>query len=188
MWGYNVKFKQLFAIPNVLCYIRIALIPYFITNYLHAEKAIDYLFSALILAFMEITDFLDGYIARKYHMITEIGKIIDPIADKLLQLSLLVLLLYHYPLAVFVLILFLIKETSMTICGLLSIHKKCRLDGALWCGKVSTTVFYLCMVTLILFPTIQRSFANVLLLTTAAFLLYSFIIYMRTYHQMLKRS
>lgn len=121
-------------------------------------------------------------------MITEIGKIIDPIADKLLQLTLLVLLLYHYPLAVFVLILFLIKETSMTICGLLSIHKKCRLDGALWCGKVSTTVFYLCMVTLILLPTIQRSFANVLLLTTAAFLLYSFIIYMRTYHQMLKRS
>ena len=85
-----MKFRQLFAIPNLLCYLRIALIPYFVVTYLHAQEAIDYLYTALILAVMEITDFLDGFIARRYHMVTEIGKIIDPIADKLLQLTLLV--------------------------------------------------------------------------------------------------
>ena len=169
-----MKFRQLFAIPNLLCYLRIALIPYFVVTYLHAQEAIDYLYTALILAVMEITDFLDGFIARRYHMVTEIGKIIDPIADKLLQLTLLVL--------------FLIKETSMTICGLVSIRKKCRLDGALWCGKVATIVFYICMVLLILFPSIGQPLADILLLVTAAFLIYSFIVYMKTYHQMLKKD
>ena len=183
-----MKFKQLFAIPNLLCYLRIALIPYFVVTYLHAQEAIDYLYTALILAVMEITDFLDGFIARRYHMVTEIGKIIDPIADKLLQLTLLVLLIYQYPLAVGVLVLFLIKETSMTICGLVSIRKKCRLDGALWCGKVATTVFYICMVLLILFPSIGQLLADILLLVTAAFLIYSFIVYMKTYYQMLKKE
>ena len=66
------------------------------------------------------------------------------------------------------LVLFLIKETSMTICGLVSIRKKCRLDGALWCGKVATTVFYICMVLLILFPSIGQPLADILLLVTAA--------------------
>ena len=169
-----MKFRQLFAIPNLLCYLRIALIPYFVVTYLHAQEAIDYLYTALILAVMEITDFLDGFIARRYHMVTEIGKIIDPIADKLLQLTLLVLCL--------------IKETSMTICGLVSIRKKCRLDGALWCGKVATTVFYICMVLLILFPSIGQPLADILLLVTAAFLIYSFIVYMKTYYQMLKKE
>ena len=86
------------------------------------------------------------------------------------------------------LVLFLIKETSMTICGLVSIRKKCRLDGALWCGKVATTVFYICMVLLILFPSIGQLLADILLLVTAAFLIYSFIVYMKTYYQMLKKE
>lgn len=183
-----MKFKQFFTIPNLLCYVRIALIPYFIYTYLQAEQTMDYLYTALLLAIMELTDLLDGYIARHYHMITEVGKILDPIADKLLQLTLLILLVYHYPLAVIVLILFLIKETGMTICGLITIRKKCKLDGALWCGKVSTTVFYICMVLLILFPSIKQPFANILLTITAAFLLYSFIIYMKTYYKMLKKD
>lgn len=188
MRGGCVKFKQFITVPNLLCYIRIALIPYFAYTYLHADRMTDYLYAAFLLAVMEITDFLDGFIARRYHMITDVGKIIDPIADKLLQLTLLVLLLYHYPSAAFVLALFLIKEASMAVCGLLSIRKKCRLDGALWCGKISTTVFYICMIVLILFPKISPSAADFLLCITACFLLYSFIVYMSTYYKMLKKN
>ena len=62
----------------------------FAYTYLHADRMTDYLYAAFLLAVMEITDFLDGFIARRYHMITDVGKIIDPIADKLLQLTLLV--------------------------------------------------------------------------------------------------
>ena len=77
-----MNFKQLFSIPNLLCYFRIGMIPVFAYTYLQAETSADYLSSALILGIMEFTDFLDGFIARKYHMVTEAGKIIDPIADK----------------------------------------------------------------------------------------------------------
>ena len=164
------------------------MIPVFAYTYLQAETSADYLLSALILGIMEFTDFLDGFIARKYHMVTEAGKIIDPIADKLLQLTLLLLIVIRNPFAAVVLILFLIKEASMAVCGLVSIKRKCRLDGALWCGKVSTTVFYICMVLLILFPRIDHTVANILLCITAAFLLYSFIIYMKTYYHMLKKE
>ena len=76
-----MNFKQLFSIPNLLCYFRIGMIPVFAYTYLQAETSADYLLSALILGIMEFTDFLDGFIARKYHMVTEAGKIIDPIAD-----------------------------------------------------------------------------------------------------------
>ena len=130
-----MNFKQLFSIPNLLCYFRIGMIPVFAYTYLQAETSADYLSSALILGIMEFTDFLDGFIARKYHMVTEAGKIIDPIADKLLQLTLLLLIVIRNPFAAVVLILFLIKEASMAVCGLVSIKRKCRLDGALWCGK-----------------------------------------------------
>lgn len=182
-----MKLKQLFTIPNLLCYLRIAAIPYFIYVYAHASEPLDYFYTALILAGMEITDFLDGFIARRFHMVSEWGKILDPIADKLLQLTLLVLLLYQYPLAVLVLLLFLVKEASMAVCGIVSIRKKCRLQGALWCGKVSTTVFYICMIVLILFPSVDPLAADVLLCVTAAFLIYSFVVYMRTYYAMLKK-
>ena len=77
-----MNFKQLFSFPNLLCYFRIGMIPVFAYTYLQAETSADYLSSALILGIMEFTDFLDGFIARKYHMVTEAGKSIDPIADK----------------------------------------------------------------------------------------------------------
>lgn len=183
-----MKFRQLFSIPNLLCYFRILLIPFFAYSYLHAQTSADYLGTALILAVMECSDFLDGFIARRFHMVTDLGKIIDPIADKLLQLTLLLLIVIRHPFASLVLILFLIKEASMAVCGLVSIKRKCRLDGALWCGKVSTTVFYVCMVLLILFPGIDSVWANILLCVTAGFLLYSFIIYMKTYYHMLRKD
>ena len=94
-----MNFKQLFSIPNLLCYFRIGMIPVFAYTYLQAETSADYLSSALILGIMEFTDFLDGFIARKYHMVTEAGKIIDPIADKLLQLTLLLLIVIRNPFA-----------------------------------------------------------------------------------------
>ena len=58
-----MKFKQFITVPNLLCYIRIALIPYFAYTYLHADRMTDYLYAAFLLAVMEITDFLDGFIA-----------------------------------------------------------------------------------------------------------------------------
>lgn len=88
--------KDLFNIPNCLCYFRIILIPIFLHRYFLASCKEDYYLCAFILILSGISDFLDGYIARHYHMVTDFGKVIDPIADKLTQFTVAVVLIYTY--------------------------------------------------------------------------------------------
>ncbi|MCD7894757.1 MAG: CDP-alcohol phosphatidyltransferase family protein [Erysipelotrichaceae bacterium] len=78
--------KEIFSIPNILSYFRIVLVPVFIYVYFHAESQQDHLLSAGILILSSLSDLFDGMIARRFDMITELGKLIDPIADKLTQL------------------------------------------------------------------------------------------------------
>ena len=87
----NMKDKtKLFNIPNCLCYFRILLIPVFLFVYFNAQWQHHYIIAAFILVLSGISDCLDGYIARKYNMITDFGKLIDPIADKLTQLTIVI--------------------------------------------------------------------------------------------------
>ena len=67
------KKKDFWTIPNILCYIRILLIPFFVIMYINAESSRDYLRAASVIVLSGITDFLDGFIARKFNMITELA-------------------------------------------------------------------------------------------------------------------
>ena len=89
--------KDLFTIPNLLCYFRILLVPAFLYVFLNAANREDYLFAAGIILIGGITDFLDGFIARKFNMITQLGKLIDPVADKLMQLAIIAVLAIRFP-------------------------------------------------------------------------------------------
>ena len=80
-----MKRNDVLTIPNLLTGIRILLIPFFLYCYLNRQEAT----AALVIIICGITDFLDGFIARRFHMVSEFGKKLDPIADKLLQLALL---------------------------------------------------------------------------------------------------
>ena len=86
-----MKFKkeELFTIPNILTYIRLIAIPFFVwmmAEYAADKDALKYLWAGIgIFVFAEITDICDGYIARHFNQISDIGKILDPIADKVLQ-------------------------------------------------------------------------------------------------------
>ena len=77
--------KQLLSIPNLMGYFRILLIPVIVWRYVTAETVTDYYIAAVIIGISGITDFLDGFVARRFHMITKVGKALDPIADKLTQ-------------------------------------------------------------------------------------------------------
>lgn len=77
--------KQIFSIPNILSYIRFILAFLFAYVYLNANETKDYYIAAIIIAISGLTDCMDGFIARKFNMITEVGKIVDPIADKVTQ-------------------------------------------------------------------------------------------------------
>lgn len=179
--------KDLWTIPNILCYIRFLLIPIFVVKYLGAEEPVEYLQAAVIVLISGLTDFLDGLIARTFDMVTELGKLIDPIADKLTQAALIFVLIIKFEWTaslLMLLILFSAMQLFLLVAGLAMLKKDKRLDGSKWFGKVSTTVFYAVMLVLVAFPTIKQQTANMLMFICGAFLALSFVLYIREYVMM----
>ena len=176
--------KKIFTIPNILSLFRIILAVIFLdisVKFGIAEKRSTLL---IILVISGITDFLDGQIARRFDMVSDLGKILDPIADKLTQGVLLISFLYQYKMAKYVLVLFLIIETYMGVMGLKTIATTGKNEGAMWYGKVSTAFFYAAMVILFLFSQIPVLAAECLICACGIFFLMSLIMYNRYYKQM----
>lgn len=133
-------------IPNMLSVFRIVLIP-FTGYFVYTERLIT---GVILFALACGTDILDGYIARKYDMITDLGKILDPIADKGMQLTVLICMaIKSYFLWPAVMLIFL-KELIMAG-GTASLYKKHVIVAANWYGKLSTVVTSVCVVTILLF-------------------------------------
>lgn len=145
--------KDWLSIPNILSLVRLALIPVFAWVYLTASGNDDFYFAAIIVVISGITDFLDGAIARKFNMITELGKFLDPLADKLTQGTLFLCLAIRHPLMWLLLGLWAVKDGFMGIMGLVLLKKKnTKLDGAKWYGKVCTAIIYVAVLLILFFP------------------------------------
>ncbi|MSS64363.1 CDP-alcohol phosphatidyltransferase family protein [Velocimicrobium porci] len=188
LYKFSIR-EQLFTIPNILSYIRLLLIPVIIFKYLHASSVKDYRIVAVIVAVSGITDMLDGFIARKLNMITELGKALDPVADKLTHIALVICLSVRYRWMLSFLALVIIKESFMGIMGIIMLKKKQKkLDGAKWFGKVSTAIFDFFMVILILFPSIPESYSIVMIMISAVFMIISFIGYIFVFRKMWKEN
>ena len=173
--------KDWLSIPNILSLIRLILIPVFAWVYLTAGDRDDYYLAAIIVVASGLTDFLDGAIARKFNMITELGKFLDPLADKLTQGTLFLCLAIRHPLMWLLLVLWALKDGFMGIMGLVLLKKKhTKLDGAKWYGKVCTAIIYLVVLILLFFPTVFPPLsvpANLLILICAGAMLLSGILY-----------
>lgn len=180
--------KEIFSIPNLMGYFRILLIPLFSWLYCSADSVGDYYAAAAVVGVSGLTDMFDGKIARRFHMITELGKFIDPLADKLTQAALLICLAIRYPLMRAVLALFIIKEGFMLVMGGLLLPKGRKLDGAMWFGKVCTAVLYAALFLLLLLPGIGEGAANALIAVCGAFLLFSFLMYIPVFRRMWKEA
>lgn len=100
--------------PNKLSLLRIILIPFFIFFYLYRALPNGILIATIILIVAELTDFLDGYLARKYNQITDLGKLLDPVADKSFSLSALILVAFDkiipHPYGIIVVVIFLLRD------------------------------------------------------------------------------
>ncbi|MDD6679110.1 MAG: CDP-alcohol phosphatidyltransferase family protein [Firmicutes bacterium] len=173
--------KDVLTIPNFLSLFRLALIPVYITRYLHAQTEKDYLIAAAILAISCLTDLLDGIIARKCNMISNLGKILDPIADKATQLALLLSLTIRYPVLWYLVALFVVKEGFQMVAGILLLRKNKILKGAHMAGKICTTVLFLSFLILLLRPGLSRETVSAITVVDAAFLVVSFANYIRIF-------
>lgn len=181
----NVRAKDIFKLPNLLCCVRIFLVPIFIYSFLYASEPKDYYMSSLILLLSGATDIADGFIARRFNMITELGIVLDPLADKLTQAAVLVCLMLKIKYMYILVILFTVKELTMGISSLLLLKRGTKLDGAKWFGKVSTSIFYLTMLILVAVPYLKIFWINTLMITSGAFLMLSFLLYMQMFIKML---
>ena len=113
----------------------------------------QYYLAAAVVVASGITDFLDGQIARRCNMITEFGKFLDPLADKLTQGTLFLCIAINYPLMWILLAIWLLKDGFMAIMGLVLLKtKQTKLDGARWYGKVCTAIIYVAVLALLFFP------------------------------------
>ncbi|HJC56286.1 MAG TPA: CDP-alcohol phosphatidyltransferase family protein [Candidatus Eisenbergiella intestinipullorum] len=185
---HKIDRKEIFSIPNLMGYFRILLIPVFSWMYCTADSVGDYYAAAAVVGISGLTDMFDGKIARRFDMITELGKFIDPLADKLTQAALLICLAVRYPLMRAVLALFVVKEGFMAVMGALLLPRGKKLDGAMWFGKVCTAVLYAVLFLLLLLPGIGTAAANVLIGICGAFLLFSFVMYIPVFRRMWKES
>ena len=149
-----MKLKWVWTVPNVLSLMRIALVPVFATLYLMSEENPVLLgWSIAALCLSGITDLFDGIIARKFNQISEIGKILDPIADKLTQVTVILCLAIRLPRLWPLVILCGVKELLQAIGALLMLLRgNGRVQAAKWYGKVSTFVFYVSMGLFVAFP------------------------------------
>ena len=173
--------KEVFTIPNLLSLFRLALIPVYITVYLNAEEDWQYYVAGAILAISCMTDLIDGKIARRFHMISTVGKVLDPLADKATQFTLTLCLSVHYPVLRPVLVLFVIKEGFQLITGIIHFRKGKMLPGALMAGKICTTILFVSLIALVLFPGIPHSAVNAIALVDTGFLIFSFVSYILAY-------
>ena len=135
-------------IPNLLSAFRIVLIPFFVCHVLQANM----LTAAIILIISALTDMLDGFLARRFNWITLVGKVLDPMADKLTQIAVCVLFLLRFPqFWVFFAVLMLKDLVILTVSAYL-LKNKAPFSGAKWFGKVATSLFYVSMILIALIP------------------------------------
>lgn len=173
--------KELLTIPNLLSLFRLLLIPVYVMIYINASKPDDYFLAAAILAVSCLTDLVDGKIARHFNMISTVGKILDPLADKATQFTLIVCLAIKHRIVRYMVGIFFVKEMFQLIAGIISIRNGRMLRGALLTGKICTTVLFISLIIMILMPDLQESLINTITLIDIAFLTLSFVDYVSTY-------
>ena len=127
-------------IPNALTIMRILLIPFI----LFCIFQDNYIAASIFLIISGATDVADGFIARKFNLITDFGKLVDPLADKLTQISTLIAIVVQGIIPIWILAIFIIKEIAM-ICGASFLYGRRTVVSSKWYGKLATVILYVAM-------------------------------------------
>ena len=173
--------KEILTIPNMLSLFRLLLIPVYVAIYLNAKEASDYYLAAGILTVSCLTDMIDGKIARHFNMISSLGKILDPIADKATQFTLIICLTVKYQVLKYLVALFILKESFQLIAGSLRLRKKKMLKGALISGKICTTILFVSLIIMVMLPSLSQSAVKIIASIDEIFMLIALAEYAAAY-------
>lgn len=166
-------------IPNILTVIRFFLIP-FTVHFLVNDQ---FILAIVFLTLSGLTDILDGAIARKFNLITNFGKLIDPLADKITQLSLLGTLVVKNIIPLWILVIVLIKEAAM-VAGASFLYGKELVVSSKWYGKSATVLFYFAIVISMIINdlNIQTSLDLIIYYVGVTMTIFSLIMYFREFY------
>lgn len=175
--------KEILTIPNLLSLFRLILIPVYVTIYLNAQETSDYFLAAAILAVSCLTDLIDGKIARHFNMISNLGKILDPLADKATQFTLIICLASKHNILWYLVGLFVIKEGFQLIAGGMNLRKGKMLKGALITGKICTTILFISLILMVLIPDLANTVITLITVIDIIFMIIAFADYIMAYYK-----
>ena len=169
------------AVPNIISIFRICLVPVFILAYFYDDRAIK-IYAIVVYALASFSDFLDGYLARKFEASSNLGKLLDPLGDKLMTFAVVLCLTIDMGgLLIWAVVVLGIKEICMGIGGFV-VHKVAQVEipPSNLVGKMSTVVFFLVCVAIMIFD--LPDIAIIIMISGAILLaLLTFVSYLRTY-------
>lgn len=178
------KSNRILTVPNAMSVLRILLVPVFAALYLKGYVAA----AVVLLVFSGLTDMLDGLIARHFNQITDLGKMLDPFADKLTQGVVALCIAIRFPSIRPLLLLFVLKELLMLSCAMVLLRKHKRPCAAKWYGKVATVMFYVSVSVIVLLdglgvmgPDKQNLAAFVMLGLTGVMMAYAAVKYFQIF-------
>ncbi len=172
----NNSASDIITIPNILSFLRLCMIPLIVWLYCGKE---DFFWAGTMLIISGVTDLVDGFLARRFGWVSDLGKILDPIADKLTQAAMLISLVLRYPLVLLPFGLMVVKELFMAITGTMVIQKTGAVFCARWHGKAATVLLYGMMILHVFWGTIPPLYSNLSILAASAMIAVSFVLYGR---------
>lgn len=173
--------REAFSIPNLLSYFRLLLIPLFIMLYLRE----DFTAALITLAASGLSDVLDGRIARKFNMVTDLGKVLDPVADKLTQCAMMFCVAMRYPAMWWLLGIHVVKELIMIVMGCYVLKKTDTVNSAIWVGKLCTGVIYAVMMLHVIDPYLPQAASVAMTVVCAGLIILSLVVYTMRYVKIL---
>lgn len=183
--------KDLMTVPNAISFVRILLITPFVAFFI-AGKFItyDYTPAIVILALSGVSDLFDGMIARKFNQESELGKVLDPLADKLTLIAVGICLIFIEPYVLPLMIIMIVKDILMIIGGTIIINKGVIPPKSSWYGKVSTFMFYIScglVVAMAIFNFRNETLSLTVLGVTAGMMIFSLVNYVIIYFRIQKQ-
>ena len=166
--------NKIVTVPNVLSFFRLCLVPLIL--WLYCVKG-RYGWTAVVLLVSGVTDMIDGFIARHFGMVSELGKVLDPVADKFTQGMTLFALATRFPYMLIPPLLMAVKELVMVVTGVWAKRKTGEFHGAEWHGKVATVLLYAMILLHVIWYDIPKNVSIVTVLVCVGMMLLSFALY-----------
>lgn len=179
--------NKILTIPNILSFVRIVLITPFVVLFINK----NYIAAAIVILLSGLTDFLDGYIARNFNQMSELGKILDPLGDKLTLVAVGICMIFLEPYAAIPMGIMVIKDLLMLLGGTIIIKRGIIPPQSKWYGKVGTFMFYITVAYIViseLFGYVNTTLTIVLLSATSAVMIFALISYVLMFIEIIKED